>query len=231
MTAISHPPSAISQKAIIFDLDGVLIDSEALQHRAYTEVLARFGVRITMEEYAEHWVAAGRGPEYAVRTYGLPIGPDELRAIRSPVYHEILRREVTLMPGAIEAVTRLHPRFPLAIATNSYRHDVLFVVDHFGIQHRFAAIVARDDYERAKPEPDAFLMAAARLGTPPRTCLVVEDAYKGLVAAQRAGARSVAVPNAYTRDNDFSLAAAVLENLDELTVDLVERVLAERSDS
>jgi len=215
----------VSSGAIIFDLDGVLIDSEALQYKAYSQVLARFGVTVSTDEYAAHWIAAGRGPEYAVVTYALPLSPAELRALKHPVYHEILRREVTLMPAVVEALTRLHAHFPLAVATNSNRQDVAFVMDHFRLHRFFAAVVPREDYVQAKPHPDAFLAAAAGLGVAPRACLVVEDAYKGIVAAHRAGARAVAIPNAFTRDNDFSLAAVVLHGLDELTLALVERLV------
>src|SRR5882724_6082209 len=100
--------------AVIFDLDGVLIDSEALQYQAYSQVLARFGAQVSADEYGEQWIAAGSGPEYAVRKFGLPIAPDALRALKHPVYHQILRQAVALMPGARAAVTRLHPHFPLA---------------------------------------------------------------------------------------------------------------------
>jgi HAD superfamily hydrolase (TIGR01509 family) len=228
VTAIGDPHSAVGPKAIIFDLDGVLIDSEALQYAAYAQVLARYGVTVSVEEYGTHWIAAGRGPEYAIKTYGLPLEPDELRELKHPVYHEILRREVTLMPGVVAALTRLHARFPLAVATNSNRQDVSFVMDRFDLQRFFAAIVTREDYQLPKPNPDAFLTAAARLGAVPDCCLVIEDAYKGIVAAHRAGATVVAVPNQFTRNNDFSLAATVLQSLDELTVEVVERLLAPR---
>ena len=116
--------------------------------------------------------------------------------------------------------------FPLALATNSNRSDVDFVLDRFGLRSAFTAIVAREDYARAKPEPDAFLTAAARLDMVPRSCVVIEDAYKGVLAAQRAGAHAIAVPNLFTRENDFSLAAAVVGSLDEVTVPLVQSVLS-----
>jgi HAD superfamily hydrolase (TIGR01509 family) len=210
--------------AVIFDLDGVLIDSEGLQYQAYSQVLARFDVRVSAEEYAEHWIAAGHGPEYAVRKFGLPIAPDALRELKRPVYHQILRDEVALMPGAAAALARLHPHCALAVATNSHRDDVAFVLDHFDLRRFFTAVVVRDDYARAKPEPDAFLTAASRLGVAATECVVVEDSYRGVVAAHRAGAQAIAVPNTFTRDNDFSLAAAVLYSLDELSVSLIERV-------
>jgi HAD superfamily hydrolase (TIGR01509 family) len=192
-------------------------------------VLGSFGVTVSPEEYGEHWIGRGRGPEYAVKTFGLPLGPDELRAIKKPVYHEILRSEVKLMPGVLEALTRLYKCFPLAVATNSNLADVSFAMDHLGVRRFFTAIVTRDDYALAKPHPDAFLTAAARLGATPRTCLVVEDAHKGIVAAHRAGATVVAVPNAFTRYQDFSLAATVLRSLDELTLALVHKLLLGRN--
>ncbi len=214
--------------AVIFDLDGVLIDSEPLQYKAYSQVLARFGVTVSVAEYATHWINAGRGPEYAVKQYGLPVDPDELRAMKRRVYSEILRQEVTLMPGVVAALTRLQTRFPLAVATNSNRDEVSFVTDRLGLGPFFSAVIAREDYELAKPDADAFLTAAARLGVAPRSCVVIEDAHKGILAAHRAGTIVVAVPNAFTCDNDFSLAARVLHGLDELTVSLVEELVVER---
>jgi len=214
--------------AIIFDLDGVLIDSEDLQYKAYCEVLATYDRKPTFDEYAEHWIAAGRGPEYAVKTWGLPIAPDEIRRVRAPIYHKLLCAEVTLMPGVVAALERLHKKFPMAIATNSVAKDVDFVVERFGLQKFFRSVVSRDDYRRAKPEPDAFLTAAARLETPAKQCVVIEDAHKGVLAAHRAGTRCIAVPNKWTAKNDFSLADQILQSLDELTPAIVEQVVESR---
>jgi len=212
---------------VIFDLDGVLIDSEALQYRAYSAVLARFGISVSLEEYAAHWIAAGQGPEYVIRTHGLQMHPDELRALKQPVYHDILQREVALMPGAAPALARLQPHFALAVATNSNRQDVSFVIDRFDLRRFFTAIVTREDYRDAKPQPDAFLAAATRLQVTPGACVVVEDAYRGVVAARRAGTAVVAIPNRFTRDSDFSLATIVLPNLDALSVEVITRLVAD----
>jgi HAD superfamily hydrolase (TIGR01509 family) len=217
----------MASAGVIFDLDGVLIDSEALQYKAYSEVLARFGISVSLEEYAAHWIAAGQGPEYVIRTHGLQMHPDELRALKQPVYHDILRREVALMPGAAAALTRLQPHFPLAVATNSNRQDVSFVIDRFDLQRFFTAVVTREDYRDAKPHPDAFLAAAKRLAVTPGACVVVEDAYRGVVAARRAGTAVVAIPNRFTRDNDFSLATIVLPNLDALSVGIVTQLVTD----
>jgi len=215
-------------RAIVFDLDGVIVDSEALHYAAYMAVLQSFGVQVTADEYAAHWTATGRGPEYAVQTYALPVDAHTLRALKDPVYHDILRQRAALMPGATAALVRLQPHAALAIATNSNRQDVAFVLDHFNLRQFFTTVVTREDYAEAKPSPDAYLTAATRVGAAPGACVVVEDSYRGILAAHRAGAVVVAIPNPFTRGSDFSLAAEVLHSLDELTATLVERLLVAR---
>lgn len=207
---------------VIFDLDGVIIDSEGLQYRAYSAVLERFGVRVSREEYGREWIAAGRGTEYAVKTYNLPLSPGELKELKHPVYRELLHNQVTLMPHAAAVIARLCGRFPLTVATNSYREEVTFVLDRFDLRACFSAVIAREDYENAKPEPDAFLTAAGALRLPPDRCVVIEDAYKGVAAAYRAGCKCIAVPHDFTRDNDFSLATCIVESLDDVTAALIE---------
>lgn len=211
---------------VIFDLDGVLIDSEPLQYEAYGEVLRRFGIEVDRAEYARHWIAEGRGPEYAVEHYRLPLTPDELRHLKNPVYHRMLRERVRLRDGARAALDRLAARYPLALATNSNAEDVAFVLDHFALRRYFRDVLTRERYRRAKPEPDAFLAAAAALGLPPGRCVVIEDAYKGVVAAARAGCPCVAVPHELTRDNDFRAASRVVGSLDEIVPELIEELVA-----
>src|SRR5438309_5543933 len=89
---------------VIFDLDGVLIDSEGLYYRAYSEVLKPYGVAVSRTEYEDHWTAQGKGPEYIVAKHRLPVSPDELRQLRSPVYLHLLETEVMLMPHVEEAL-------------------------------------------------------------------------------------------------------------------------------
>ncbi len=191
---------------IIFDMDGVLIDSEGLYYRAYSEVLKPYGVTVSRAEYEEYWIAQGNGPEYVVAKYNLPVSPDELRELRSPLYLRFLETEVTLMPHVKEALTRLAPHFSLIVATNSNREHLDFVL------HRL-------------PLPDAFLTAAEKLGLPPTRCVVIEDTYKGVMAAANAGITCIAVPNEHTLHNDFSRASLVLPSLGELTPAVVHSLL------
>ena len=212
-------------RGVIFDLDGVLIDSEGLYYRAYSEVLKPYGVTVSREEYEEHWIAQGTGPEYIVAKHNLPIAPDELRQLRSPIYLHLLETEVRLMPYVEETLAQLATRFALTVATNTNREHLDFVLRRMGIDRFFPVTVARQDYRGAKPQPDAFLTAARKLELPPERCVVIEDTYKGVMAAVNAGIRCVAVPNAYTLRNDFRQASLVLASLAELTPAVVAGLL------
>lgn len=211
--------------AVIFDLDGVIVDSEELQYRAYREVLAEYGVDVSRQEYGREWIANGNGPEYAVKAYRLAVDAETLRERKNPLYHQILRREARLMPGAADAVQRLASQFPLAVATNSGEADTGYVLDHFELRGHFAAVITRESYHAPKPAPDAFLAASTALGVAPGNCVVLEDAYKGVVAASRAGCPCVAVPHELTRDNDFRLATTVVGALEDVTVALIRSLV------
>jgi HAD superfamily hydrolase (TIGR01509 family) len=211
-------------RGVLFDLDGVIADTERLQWAAYREVLRPLGVDVGLEEYRRQWIATGAGPEYACRTYGLDVTPDELRARKSRVYRELLRAGVAPCPGAPEAVARLGRTHRIALATNTPRVEVTAILDDLGIARLFHATVAREDYLRAKPAPDAYLAAAAALGLTPAECVVVEDTERGVRAARAAGTAAIAVPNDLTFDNDFTSATRRLAHLDELTADLLRQI-------
>ncbi len=210
-----------ARAGVIFDFDGVIVDSEPLQYRSYAQALAPYGVEISAGEYEREWIAAGRGPEYVVDRYALSITPDELRRVKEPIYAEMLRGEAQLMPGISEALARLGAEFPLAVATNSVAAEAGFVLDTFDLRKHFAAVVTREDYSGRKPLPDAFVTATQRLDLAPARCVVIEDAYKGVLAAERAGCPCVAIPHDFTRSNDFTRATVVLESLHDVTTGLI----------
>jgi HAD superfamily hydrolase (TIGR01509 family) len=214
-------------RGVIFDLDGVLIDSEGLWKRAACEVLAEFGHTVTTEEYAANWIATGEGPEHAVVKYKLPITAQEFRRRRKPIVEHLVATEAELMPGAIAALERLSARYPLALATNSPAASVGAVFNKYGLRRWFKDLLTRERYAQAKPAPDAFVAAAAALGLAPARCVVVEDAERGVLAAHRAGTKCVVVPNVWTRTHDFSLADRVLTHLDDVTPSLVDSLVVD----
>jgi HAD superfamily hydrolase (TIGR01509 family) len=208
-------------RGVLFDLDGTLADTERLQWQAYRSVLLEHGVDVGIDEYRVRWIAVDGGPEYACRTYKLPFTPLELRTRKTEVYRTLIRRGVAPMPGAREALERLRPTHRLALATNTVRAEVAVILGHLDMASLLHATIAREDYDRPKPAPDAYLAAAAALGLAPSECVIVEDTQRGLASGLAAGIAVVAVPSDLTRDNDFTGAAAVVSSLDDLTAELL----------
>lgn len=208
-------------RAVLFDLDGVLADTEPLQWTAYRRVLLGFGVDVGVEDYSREWIATGQGPEYACRTYRLPISPEELRVRKAREYRALLEDGVAARPGAGAVLVRLRPSHRLALVTNTVREEVALILGRLGMASAFHATVAREDYVQAKPAPDGYLAAAARLGVPAPECVVIEDTERGVRAGLAAGMRVIAVPNELTHDNDFTGCVRRVEHLDALTADLL----------
>lgn len=217
-----EPVAAGVLRGVLFDLDGTLADTEPLQWDAYRRALRPFGVEIGLAEYRRHWILGGNGAEYACRTYALPIDAAELRARKAGEYRALVARGVPARPGVRAALARLRGAVRLAIATHSVRAETDAVVASLGVGDLLDAVVAREDYARAKPAPDAYLAAARALGLAPAACLVVEDTRRGVEAGRAAGCRVVAIPNELTTEHDFTGAARRLGSLDELTTALLQ---------
>jgi HAD superfamily hydrolase (TIGR01509 family) len=202
----------------------VIVDSEALHHRAYEIALAPHGVAgIPQDIYADRFSNRGLGRQYCTELIpGLDF--DALKERKEAVFRELLTNGATLLPGAVESVRALAASGRLALATGSRSEGVRAILRRFGFEAWFSAVVTREDYDLEKPAPDAFLRACAALGEEPHRCLVIEDSYKGLAAAVAAEIPCVVVPNEYTRRADFSAAAAVLRSLAELTRERAEAI-------
>jgi len=208
----------------IFDLDGLLADTERLHCRAYQLALLEHGVDLTAADYGEHWVRCGKGINDWVNQHGLDLDPDALRARKASRYQELLRSSLRPMEGAEALLDRLSGTMRIGLASSSYRDAVDGVIFGLGIADYFETIVSGLDVSRVKPAPDIFLEAAHRLGVAPAECAVLEDAEKGVIAAHAAGMRCVAVPNDYTRDHDFSQATHICSSLNQVTVNLLRNL-------
>ena len=207
---------------VIFDLDGLLADTEKLHWRAYQEALQAHGATLTEADYVEHWVRAGKGVGDWVAQQRLSLDPLALRAEKSKRYLELLATELQPMAGALELLEKLHGKKTLALASSSYRDAVDGVLHGLAIAHYFQAIVSGLDVARVKPAPDIFLTAARWAGARPSQCLVLEDAEKGVLAAVAAGMPCIAVPTEQTRHHDFSKATRVCSSLDEITLEIID---------
>ena len=203
--------------AVIFDLDGLLADTECLHCRAYQLALLEHDVSLLEADYTEHWVRFGRGIADWLTMHSLPLDPHALRLRKAQHYLDLLVSSLRPMDGARELLDFFHGTMKMALASSSYRDAVDGVMAGLGIGHYFDVIVSGLDVAQVKPAPDIFLKAARDLAIEPAQCLVLEDAEKGVVAAHAAGMRCIAVPNDYTRHHDFSKAIKVCSTLKEIT--------------
>lgn len=207
-------------RAILWDNDGVLVDTEGLYFQAGREILATQGVVLTQRDFAEQSLKKGQSvfdfaPDQSAESI------EQLRVKRNARYSALLKAGVRVLPGVVETLSALSGRVRMGIVTGSRR-------DHFDIVHAqtpllpfFEFVIAREDYAEAKPHPDAYLTAMRLHGLHPETCVVVEDSERGCVAAAKAGLRVLAVPNALSQRGDFSSAYKVLNSVREV-VDEVE---------
>jgi HAD superfamily hydrolase (TIGR01509 family) len=209
---------------LIFDLDGLIADTEKLHRQAYQEVLAEHGIDLLDRQYEEHWIRDGKGIGDFVSEQGLSVDPAVIHARKAERYEALVRSGVQAMPGALHALATLQPHRTLALATSSYQDAAFAVIDTLDIKDYFSCVATKSNAERMKPFPDIFLWVASHLGVFPVQCLVLQDAEKGILAADAAGMRSVAVPNVHTQDNDFSKATLILSSLAELTIERIEQL-------
>lgn len=211
---MSHPTRP---RAVVFDLDGLLIDSESIFEQAATSLLARRGLPPLAPEVLRHMLgrSADVGFIFFREFYRLPDAADELIAeCRDLFYAAVGAGGVPLMPGVaplLDAVGR--HELPAAIATSSSRAYLDRVLGPHGLLPRFRFALTRDDVTRCKPDPEVYLAAAARLGVEPGEMVVLEDSLNGLLAAKAAGARCVVVPHAVIGRDGLAAADAVLATL------------------
>ncbi|MGH2561987.1 MAG: HAD family hydrolase [Thermomicrobiales bacterium] len=208
--------TASSIKALIFDMDGLLVDSESLAEAAMHRFLANHGVAIRPEVQAQ--LLGRRLPEaiaLVAEAYAITTPQEELIRSYDGLRFAALRGNVRPMPGAAEIVEFGRAAgFRLALATSGMRRHADLSLSETGLAGSFEVEVTGDDVERGKPAPDLFLLAAARLGVAPRSCIVFEDAPPGVAAAVAAGMRVIAVPNDKSRAMQFPVEAdAVLADL------------------
>ena len=211
-------------EAVVFDLDGVLLQSEevwdAVRERYVREAGGRYDEEV---QRAMMGMSAPEWSRYLHEEAGVREDPEDINRDVVERMLEAYRRELPLLPGAVEAVRRTAESFPLALASSSNREIFEAVLDLAGIADCFRATVSSEEVARGKPAPDVYLEAARRLGIEPERCAAVEDSHAGIRSAKSAGMRVIAIPNAsYPPDDEaLDLADAVVRSLDDLTVSVV----------
>jgi HAD superfamily hydrolase (TIGR01509 family) len=197
-------------KAIFWDNDGVLVDTERFYFEASRAALERLGIEFDEAIYVDWSLRQGESCFELARRRG--VSEDAIaaaRSVRDAHYAELIAN-VDLIPGVRQTLESLHGRVPMAVVTTSQPH-------HFDLQHArtgarrfFEFVLTRADFVRVKPDPEPYLMAAERIGVAPADCLVVEDSERGLMSATRAGMRCAVIPRWLSAGGDFAAAWRVL---------------------
>ena len=210
--------------AVVFDLDGVLIQSEevwdAVRERYVRERGGRYDERI---QRAMMGMSSTEWSRFLADEAGVPGEPEEINADVVRLMLAAYREHLPLIPGAVDAVRGLAGRFALGVASSSNRELIDTVLDVAGIAPLFAATVSSEEVARGKPAPDVYLEAARRLDVEPERCAAIEDSHGGLRSAKSARMRVIAIPNATYPPDDEALALADvrLDSLQELTPERV----------
>jgi HAD superfamily hydrolase (TIGR01509 family) len=212
-------------EAVVFDLDGILIQTEELWDEVREQLAGERGGRYDAQ--AQRDMMGMSSPEwsrYMHEHVGLPEPPEEIAAEVVGLMEARYRERLPLIPGAVEAVERLAARWPLGLASSSNRSLINLVLELSGLDRFFRATVSSEEVGRGKPAPDVYLEACRRLGVEPTRAAAVEDSHAGIRAAKTAGMRVIAIPNPSFPPGDEALAEAdvVLGSLAELTPEVVE---------
>ena len=205
-----------NSKAAILDFDGLLANSEPFHYKAYNEVFERYGHTLDKKEYWVEWTSKGKGIAGEIERHNLKLNVDpvEMRKQKFEVYTRFCESgEIKLFPDSVHLVERLASNHKVAIASGSWAKDIRHILRNAGALDLVPVILGKESSKREKPFPDIFLNAAKKLGYLPAECFVLEDALKGLNAANEAGIPCIILQNELNRNIDFKDAEMVFPSL------------------
>jgi beta-phosphoglucomutase len=211
---------AMTATAVLWDLDGVLVDSTRFHYEAYRKLLAERGRDIGFDEFRN---LLGLRNEAILRRLFGELPPQEVQRLadrKEELFRELIAGKVEALPGATDLACRLREAgVPTAIVSSTPRANIELILGSLGLADAFNVVVAAEDARRGKPDPEGFLAAAERLGVPPADCVVLEDAPEGIAGAKAAGMRCIGV--ATTRPPErLSEADLVVDRLDDPRVEV-----------
>jgi HAD superfamily hydrolase (TIGR01509 family) len=212
-------------EAVVFDLDGVLLDSEQLWDETREQLAKERGGRWHDRAQRDMMGMSSREwSRYMHETIGLPEPPEEINREVVERLATAYRERLPVIPGAREAVERLAARWPLGLASSSNRELIDLALELLGVRHLFKATVSSEEVARGKPAPDVYLEAARPLGVDPAHTAAIEDSHNGILAAKAAGMRVIAIPNRHFPPDERALGQAdvVLDSPAGLTAEAVE---------
>ena len=209
-------------KAIFWDNDGILVDTERLYFKATRKVLAATGINLTREMYIEFFLTKGNGTWHLAKEKGFSSDAiDNLRKERDKLYARILEQDSKVIPGAKEVLENLYGKYLMGIVTSSRKDHFEIIHKSSGLLKYFDFILTGDDYKKFKPDPEPYLLAVEKSGFKNEECLAIEDSERGLISAKSAGINCFVIPSELTSNGNFSIADKVLENINGVLNELV----------
>lgn len=224
---ITRPQESVDTKAIIWDLDGVIVNTAPYHLEAWQVTFRKRGVEFTEDDFRHSFGL--RNDTILASISGGEISPNEISSISSEkeeTFRRLIGQDINPLPGAIELLKSLaEAGFQLALASSTPVENIQLVTESLGIKNYFRCIICAGDVSEGKPDPQVFLLAARGLGVEPVNCIVIEDAVAGVTAARRAGMRCLAVTTTHPRTS-LNEADLIVDTLESVTIDDIERLLS-----
>jgi len=213
-------------KAVIFDLDGVLIDSEKLKAEAWEKILEGYGIRNAGEWYKNN-IGTTRINlcKKIIEKFSLPVTPEEFAEKKIKTYSGIIQDRTEPIADAVDFLKLIRDKFKIGLAAATNLKILEKQLKKIGIYDYFDVITSgEDEVKNNKPNPEIYIITAKKLGVRPDECVAIEDSYTGVESAKNAGMRCVAVPNDYTKKQDFSKADIIVRSLSEFSVEQIHNL-------
>jgi HAD superfamily hydrolase (TIGR01509 family) len=212
-------------KAVVFDMDGLIVETESVESRALEKVLKEYGKKPMPHPNGLIHVVGYAGQKSwddFISKYNLPDSVEVIRAKKRQFFNEIIEAELAPMPGFMKLINELEShKLAIALASNRHEGTLHRMLEILKAKHFFQLIVGPSEKRRHKPHPDIYLYTAAELGVKPDECVVLEDSEPGVVSGKAAGMKVIAVPNKFTEKQDLSKADIIVESLDKVNAKLI----------
>lgn len=210
-------------KAVIFDRDGVILDSESTNIESAVKAFSELGIKIKDEE--KKWIIARHPMDYKedfLKHYNFDY--QEFLKLQKRIYHEILE-STPFFEKTISLIKDLNKLgITLALTTSSGPDSTAKVLKKAGLENTFKIVITNNYYEKRKPDPEPYEVTAKKLNLSPEDCVVIEDSQLGVESAKSAGMKVIAIPNEYTKDQDFSKADKIVSSAGEITLELLNKL-------